>query len=148
MIEIIAATVHNLDDLTPLFDGYRVFYQKSSDLPAAKSFLTARIQNKESIVYLAYEGLQAIGFTQLYPLFSSTQMKSVWLLNDLFVDSNHRGKGASKMLIARAKKLTVSTNAAALILETEISNIVGNQLYPAVDFKLDTEHNHYYWENK
>ena len=148
MIQVTEATIDHLDQLIPLFDGYRVFYKKPSNEAAARSFLSDRINNKESIIYMAFEDGNAVGFTQLYPLFSSTRMNRLWLLNDLFVDANHRGKGASKMLINKAQELTKSTGAAALILETEISNIIGNKLYPTVGFELDTEHNHYYWEHK
>jgi GNAT superfamily N-acetyltransferase len=83
----------------------------------------------------------------LYPLFSSTRMKRLWLLNDLFVDKEYRGKGVSKQLIAAAKELCKQTNACGLVLETAKKNIVGNDLYPKVGFSLDKEHNYYSWDN-
>ncbi len=146
MITIKTATIDDLDSIAPLFDAYRVFYRKESDLEGASTFLEERISNKESIIYIAFSGNEAVGFTQLYPIFSSTRMKRVWLLNDLYIDANHRGKGISKMLLERSKQLAIDTNAAAVILETEKSNDIGNQLYPSTGFTLEDDVNHYYWE--
>lgn len=146
MITIKNATLDDLELIAPLFDAYRVFYRKESDLEAARSFIKERISNGESIIYLALFSEEAVGFTQLYPIFSSTRLKRVWLLNDLYVDKNHRGKGISKLLLEKSKQLTIDTNAAAVILETEKSNIIGNQLYPSVGFTVEDDVNHYYWE--
>ena len=147
-MKIVKANLEHLDQLVALFDAYRVWYRMDSDKETAHTFLGNRIKNDESEVYLAItnEG-KAVGFTQLYPLFSSTRMKRTWLLNDLFVTSEYRGKGISKLLINRAKDLARSTNAAGVALETEKNNDIGNQLYPSTGFKLD-DHNFYFWTNE
>ncbi len=140
------ATAEHIDEVALLFDAYRVWYGKTSDLKAAKAFLRARIEREESEIFIAYNDFgEMAGFTQLYPLFSSTRMKRLWLLNDLFVHPDFRGIGISKKLIERAKELCRATNACALILETEKSNLIGNELYPRTGFELDVEHNHYEW---
>ena len=72
------------------------------------------------------------GFTQLYPLFSSTRMKRYWLLNDLFVNENHRGKGHSKALIESAKELCRETKACGILLETDKTNEIGNNFIQVV----------------
>ncbi len=147
MLKIEKASIDHLEQIVPLFEAYRVFYRKAPNPNAARDFLQARLDQNESVIYLAFEDNQAIGFTQLYPLFSSTRMKRLWLLNDLFVDAQHRGKGVSKLLMEQAKILARTTGAAGLSLETEQSNIIGNQLYPACGFELDKEHNYYFWTN-
>lgn len=140
------ATVEDIPELALLFDGYRIYYKKESDIPAAIAFLKARIEQQESEIFIAYNDFgEMAGFVQLYPLFSSTRMKRLWLLNDLFVHPDFRGVGISIKLIDRAKELCRATNACALILETEKSNVIGNQLYPRTDFELDREHNYYEW---
>ena len=146
MITVKKATLEDLDLIVPLFDAYRVFYRKESDLKTASAFLRDRIINNESIIYLAFFEGNAVGFTQLYPLFSSTRMKRIWLLNDLYVDKLYRGKGISKTLLNQGKELVLETNAAAVILETEKTNDIGNRLYPSVGFFLEDDTNHYYWE--
>ena len=146
-MKIVKARLEHLDQLVDLFDAYRVWYRMDSDKNTANSFLADRLKNEESIVYLAINNEdQVVGFTQLYPLFSSTRMKRLWLLNDLFVVPDYRGQGISKMLINQAKNLARKTNAAGVSLETEKNNNIGNQLYPSTGFELD-DHNFYFWTN-
>jgi len=38
------ATMSDLDDVAPLFDGYRQFYGQRSDLAAARAFLGERLR--------------------------------------------------------------------------------------------------------
>lgn len=140
------ATLDDIENLCDLFDQYRVFYRKESDLKGAKQFLTDRISNMESEIFIAEDSAnRLLGFVQLYPIFSSTQMKRVWLLNDLFVSPKSRGKGISVELINKAKELVRQTKAAGMFLETEKSNRIGNKLYPKTGFKLNEASNYYEW---
>jgi GNAT superfamily N-acetyltransferase len=147
MINIKQATISDLDALAILFDQYRVFYKKSSDVVGAKKFLKERIEASESVLFVAFDDKEVItGFTQLYPLFSSTRLKRLWLLNDLFVEPTQRGKGISVALIEMAKKHCRLTGGCGLLLETAQSNEIGNILYPKAGFALDKEHNYYSWD--
>ena len=147
MIQIKRAHQGHLNELVHLFDAYRMFYKKESNLEGAKHFLSERMQQKESIIFVALMEEKLVGFTQLYPLFSSTNMMPIWLLNDLFVAKEHRGKQISKGLIKAAQEHCKITKANGISLETEKNNIPGNALYPKMGFTLDQEHNFYYWEN-
>ncbi|MBD3906694.1 GNAT family N-acetyltransferase [Chryseobacterium sp. Ch-15] len=142
------ATIQDLPQLSELFDQYRVFYHKDSDIPAAENFLKGRIENNDSEIFVAENDGKLVGFVQLYPLFSSTRMKRYWLLNDLYVNENYRGKGFSKQLIEEAKKHAKSTDASGILLETGKSNDIGNQLYPSCGFEIYDEVNFYEWTNK
>ncbi len=148
MVIIRPATIQDVLQLSKLFDLYRIFYRKQSDVEGAKKFLSERIRNDESVIYVAEEENELLGFTQLYPQFSSTRMKRTWLLNDLFVLQEHRERGISKQLIEAAKQLALKTNAAGLLLETEKTNVVGNRLYPSSGFIMNTTNNFYWWENE
>lgn len=137
------------DDITQLavlFDMYRVFYKKNSDIEGATFFLRTLILNNASTIFIAVNSSNIIiGFVQLYPLYSSTRMKSLLLLNDLFVSPDYRGKGISKLLIEDVKKYCVEVSSCALILETAKNNIAANRLYKSTSFMLDEEHNYYEW---
>ncbi len=148
MIQIRQAKESDLEQLARLFDLYRIFYRKQSDLNAAIFFLKERLHKNESVIFVAEENESLIGFTQLYPQFSSTRMMRTWLLNDLYVLNEYRGRGISKQLIDAAKQLAKQTDAAGLLLETEKTNMVGNRLYPSAGFVLYSETNFYWWENK
>lgn len=146
-MKINQASLKDLNELNDLFDGYRVFYDKKSDKIASNRFLKARIENKDSVIFISRdEAGIATGFTQLYTLFSSTRMKRVWLLNDLYVDLKYRGLGISKVLIERAKEYCKENDGAGLTLETAKDNHIGNQLYPSTGWVLDEDHNYYIWE--
>ncbi len=142
------ATLTHLEPLTALFEGYRAFYKKNADADGAKEFLKNRIENNESVIFIlhAADG-KIVGFTQLYPLFSSTRMKSLWLLNDLFVHPDYRGQGFSKALLQKAQDFAIETKACGIMLETAKDNMIGNQLYPSMDFELDDRFNVYNWTN-
>ena len=147
MYTLIQANPNHLDDLAVLFDAYHVFYKKETDLDAAKKFLRERLANDQSVIFMVYNDSRAVGFTQLYPVFSSVNMAAVWLLNDLFVDPVYRGKKIGKQLLEAAQNHCTATGAKGVSLETEQTNVVGNKLYPIMGFEKDTEHNFYYWEN-
>lgn len=147
MIHIRKCENEDLDALVELFDAYRVFYEKDSNTVLARQFLLERITNKESVIFVSQNEAGILtGFVQLYPIFSSTRMKRLWLLNDLFVEPTQRGKGISKKLIQQAQKLCVETESCGMILETAKSNIIGNKLYPETGFELDSDHNYYSWD--
>ena len=141
------ATLEDLRYLSKLFDEYRVFYHKEPDVLAAENFIKERISNKDSEIFVCEEKGILTGFVQLYPIFSSTRMKKYWLLNDLFVNENFRGKCFSKQLIEEAKTLCKTTNACGILLETGKTNDIGNQLYPSCGFEIYDSVNFYEWNN-
>lgn len=143
------AQLADIRQLCKLFDRYRIFYGKSSDLTGAEDFLAERLERQDSEIFVAETDERALaGFVQLYPLFSSTRMKKLWLLNDLFVHPDFRGRGISVQLIERAKQLVQDTSACGMYLETEKSNLIGNNLYPKAGFALNEVCNFYEWNNK
>ena len=144
-MNFIKVTIDHLDDLVPLFDGYRIFYRQTTDLVTARTFLKERIANNESVIYLAYLDNKPVGFTQLYPLFSSVSMEPMYLLNDLFVDSSIRGKGIGQGLIQAAKDLCIEKGYKGLAIQTEIQN-PAQHLYARLGFVKDPDL-HLFWTN-
>ncbi|WP_299122311.1 GNAT family N-acetyltransferase [uncultured Winogradskyella sp.] len=142
-MKIIKAHIDHLEDLVPLFDGYRQFYKQDSDKEGAKHFLLERFKNKDAIIFIAYDNDKAIGFTQLYPLLSSVSMQPMYLLNDLFVNTNYRGQGIGEALIDKAKQLCIKENNKGLAIQTAFDN-PAQQLYEKLGFKKDTDL-HFFW---
>lgn len=142
------AKVEDVPGLSVLFDQYRVYYQKESDIAGAVSFLTYRLTRNESVVFLCEKEGKLAGFVQLYPLFSSTRMQRLWLLNDLFVAPEFRGQGISKTLIEVCRTFAIETGACGLSLETEKTNSIANQLYLSTHWELDEDHNFYFLSTK
>jgi GNAT superfamily N-acetyltransferase len=129
MISIRRASVADLDCLVPLFDAYRQFYKQETDKEGARKFLAERLEGGESVVFLAFEDETAVGFTQLYPIFSSVGMRRSWLLNDLYVDAVARKKGIGERLLEAAKAWGRETGASWMMLETAIDNYPAQTLY-------------------
>ena len=144
-MQVREAKLSDLKNLSVLFNSYRMFYGKESDIRVAEEFLRSRIENKDSKIFICEFNNELSGFVQLYPIFSSTRVSKYWLLNDLFVDINKRGKGYSKLLIKRSKELVIESKACGMMLETEKSNDIGNMLYPSTGFKKNELCNFYEW---
>ena len=137
-MNILKATMSDLNDVSVLFNDYRIFYGQSSDLEGATSFLKERMEQNESTIFLAKskDGLPA-GFVQLYPIFSSVGMKRKWLLNDLFVAEEYRRHGVGKALMNQAKEFAVETNTAGILLETSKDNVKAQALYESAGYEKE-----------
>ncbi|MBI1277661.1 MAG: GNAT family N-acetyltransferase [Anaerolineaceae bacterium] len=137
---IIRATIEHLDLVAPLFDGYRQFYKQPSNLDGARQFIKDRLIRHESVIFLALMDDAGLGFTQLYPSFSSTSMNRLWILNDLFVSPNGRRQGIGEALLERARQFAVENGAKGLMLETAVTNTTAQKLYERLGWKRDTEY--------
>jgi GNAT superfamily N-acetyltransferase len=129
----------DVDAVAPLFDAYRQFYQQPPDPALARAFIAERLARSESVIFLAERDGQAVGFVQLYPLFSSTaaRPRRLWLLNDLFVSPSARGGGVARALMERARRLGEDTGAAGLELATARTNAPAQRLYESLGWRQD-----------
>jgi GNAT superfamily N-acetyltransferase len=134
------ATPDDLDNLAPLFDSYRQFYEQPPDLALARSFLSERIDRSESVILVAFDAQdRAIGFTQLFPSFSSVSAARVFILNDLFVAPEARRSGVGVALLRAAVDFGRAANAVGLELSTAMSNHGAQALYEREGWQRDQE---------
>ena len=143
-VRSVRAGLDDLDALVPLFDAYRRFYGQASDVAGARAFLADRFKRGESVIFLAVVDGAIVGFTQLYPSFSSVSMKRLWILNDLFVTPDARKSGAGRALLERAERWAAETGAKGLTLSTQITNLGAQRLYEACGWTKDDEFLHYH----
>ena len=134
-MEIIQAQTEHADDVGVLFDLYRQFYHQPADLTLAQDYISSRLANEESIIYVAYEGQEAMGFVQLYPSFCSVQACKILILYDLYVAAEHRRKGIGEALMNRATALAKESGAARLDLLTAKDNMPGQTLYEKLGYQ-------------
>ena len=137
-VDVRQATAADLDLLVPLFDAYRQFYRLPSDPERARRFLLERFEHNQSVIFLSFEGAAAIGFTQLYPSFSSGAMARNFILNDLFVAPEARGRGAGSALLHAAAAYGRLSGALRLVLSTELTNTMAQSLYERTGWTRDT----------
>jgi ribosomal protein S18 acetylase RimI-like enzyme len=137
-MEIRRATLTDLPALAPLFDRYRQFYGQPSDPERARRFLADRLERGESVVFMAFEGRQALGFVQLYPGFSSVGAARTFVLNDLYVEADGRRGGIGRELVAAATAHAREAGAASLSLQTGVANDAAQHLYESLGWTRET----------
>ncbi len=139
------ATLADIDELLPLFEGYITFYRGKTDLPRFRDFLFRRLQNGEATVFIAFDVHgKGMGFTLLYPLFSSVSQARIFVLNDLFVAATYRGQGIATALMNKAAEFARSHGAIRLHLETESNNLEAQRLYEKLGWSRESGFYHYH----
>lgn len=131
--------------VAPLFNAYRIFYKQPSDESAAADFLWQRLLNKESVIFIAFDDDIAVGFCQLFPVFSSVGLKRSWLLNDLYVNETVRGKGIAAALLQKAKEFGIETNSRWLMLQTGADNLTAQSVYEKNGWKRVEDYFYELW---
>ncbi|MEB1810214.1 MAG: GNAT family N-acetyltransferase [Bacillaceae bacterium] len=142
-MNIYQATIKDLEGAALLFDQYRMFYKQPSNIEEARNFIKERLEKNESVIFLVKDQENYLGFTQLYPTFSSISMKRAWILNDLYVDERARKQGIGEMLLFKAKELAQETGAKSISLSTAPDNYSAQKLYEKHGYQQDKQFFHY-----
>jgi len=135
------ATADDLSRVAVLFDAYRVFYGQTSNPHVAQFYLSERLRRNESKIFIAIDtdSHQTIGFTQLYPGFSSLRVGRIWILEDLFVRSDARRIGVGDALITKAEAFAKESGAVGVTLSTAVTNANAQRLYEKHGYERDTD---------
>lgn len=136
-IRVARASAIDCEVIEPLFTAYRAFYRLAPDPHRALLYLRERLERNESVVFLAWDGARAAGFTQMYPSFSSLGMRRSWILNDLFVAPECRGSGTARMLVEAAERFARAGGAGSICLQTGIDNPAAQHLYESAGYERD-----------
>ena len=142
-MEVFLVSFDRLEEVAILFDKYRCFYNQSSDLASARDFLRERLEYRDSTIFVASSNGCIIGFTQLYPSWSSVSMQRIWILNDLFVEAAYRQQGVARLLMNAAEKFAVATDAVRIVLSTQTSNTLAQDLYESLGYLKNEDFYHY-----
>jgi ribosomal protein S18 acetylase RimI-like enzyme len=138
------ASPADVESVAELFALYRVFYGQVHDVAAAASFLRARVERGESIIYIAQaEDGAVVGFVQVYPTFASVELGAAWRLNDLYVAESARGHGVASLLMRAVRDGASEASAVWIDLETARNNVNAQRLYEREGYARDDEFLHY-----
>lgn len=120
-----------------MFNKYRIFYKQPSDLKLADSYLKERLENNEAHVFIAYskESSKPLGFTLLYPKFSSVSAKKNWHIGDLYVEQEQRKLGIGNKLLKAAINFAKEEKAIYVSLNTALDNYTAQNLYESFGFE-------------
>ncbi|MCP9931121.1 GNAT family N-acetyltransferase [Cyanobium sp. AMD-g] len=135
----------DLEVIVPLFDGYRQFYGQPSELDRVRAFLKQRLVQGDSALLIAEADRRALGFTQLYPSFSSVSMARIFILNDLFVVPEARRSGVARRLLEAAVRHAREAGAIRLTLSTAHTNTAAQALYASVGWERDADFSVYHY---
>jgi ribosomal protein S18 acetylase RimI-like enzyme len=136
-LTLVRADLEHLEILTPLFDAYRVFYEQPTDLAGARDYLRERLSYLESAIFLALDDQKGLGFTQMYPSFTSIYMERIWILYDLYVVPEARGLGIGRALMDRAQRFARESGAKRVELSTARDNRPAQALYESLGYQRD-----------
>jgi ribosomal protein S18 acetylase RimI-like enzyme len=135
------ASIADTEALVPLFDAYRQFYEQEPAPERARQFLLDRFRQNESTVFIAEdEARSAVGFAQLFPVFSSVALARSFLLNDLYVRAERRRRGAAQSLLREAAAFAKDLGAARISLSTGVTNGAAQALYEASGWTRQTDY--------
>lgn len=132
------ASIDDLEPLAMLFDSYRQFYAQAPDVALARAFIVARLNNKDSVIFVAENNeAKLIGFCQIYPSFCSVAAAKIGVLYDLFVDSSARKTGAGRALMLAAHEYAANNGMTRLDLSTAKNNHTAQTLYKSLGWVRD-----------
>jgi len=138
-LKISQLTTESVEQAARLLNAYRVAFHQPADLSLARWFVKERLKQDESVVFLAWLGEEAVGFVQLYPIFSTISLKRAYILNDLYVAKEARKHGAATQLIEACYTYAKAHNARFVALETGTENDNAQKLYEKMGFIEETD---------
>lgn len=140
------STIEDLDELSKIFNEYRIFYGQQSNVEKAHEFLFERFEHRESIIFVIKDTSKNMisGFTQLYPVFSSISLERSLILNDLYVLEEYRKQGLGQLLLEEARRYAIHIKAKGIELSTAIKNLQAQRLYERNGYVKDQDFFHYF----
>lgn len=139
------AIQEDLNQLAILFDEYRQFYGKPSNISESLHFLTQRFENEQSVIFIHIKDNVFTGFVLLYLGFSSVACAKYYILDDVYVRPVYRRQGSAKQLIDTAILFAKQQKALRISLETQKNNYQSHQLYENMGFVKDNEFQSYHY---
>jgi len=132
-----------------LFDEYRQAFGYPSSRAAALEYIRNCVAGGEVAAFTAcYESrlLEPVGFTMLYPAFSSIQLRRTWQMQDIYVLPRARRCGVARALMEHAIKFARQQGADYITLLLRIENDPASTLFFSLGFEpyeYDREYSRY-----
>ncbi|MDD8057839.1 MULTISPECIES: GNAT family N-acetyltransferase [Shewanella] len=108
-MQIRLASSTDLAPLSQLFDLYRQQLNQPADYSACHAFLSHRLAENDTMIFVCIKDDVMVGFTQLYPSFSSLLLSPVWYLEDVYVVPEYQQTDVAELMYQKAEQLAQST---------------------------------------
>lgn len=136
-ISIRALVNTDYDQWRPLWDGYNAFYGREGATALSEDITRVtwhRFLDPVEPVHalVAVEGLAVVGIAHYLFHRSTTRLKDVCYLQDLFTEPSHRGRGVGRALIAAVYEAAQASGSSRVYWQTQATNAAGRALYDKV----------------
>ncbi len=129
-VNILPATLADIDSLLPLVTAYRTFYERPADTQREREFMTERLENRSSALFIARDcDDRIVGFAQLFQTWSTVWLGPSLIFEDLFVVPDARRSGVATKLLERAVAYALEIGAVGMFLETAMDNATAQAAY-------------------
>jgi GNAT superfamily N-acetyltransferase len=138
-IEIRAVSPEEYEELLPMIAAYQAFYE-AADIDEARNrefFRRFVAPSEVGMLLAAREHGRLVGYACLYWHFTSVDARETVLMNDLFVDSDERGRGIGRALIEASAEVARDRGAANLQWATAPDNHTAQRLYDSMTSNRD-----------
>ena len=144
----VVSTEAEVQRLLPLMRGYCDFYRVRPSDTALLSMARALVADptREGVQLIATDGDHDVGFATLFWSWETTTAGRVGVMNDLYVVTASRGRGAGSALIKGCLERCREHGAVRMIWQTAVDNLAAQAVYDHVgatretwvDYWLDT----------
>jgi GNAT superfamily N-acetyltransferase len=144
----VVSTEAEVQRLLPLMRGYCDFYRVRPSDTALLFMARALVADppREGVQLIATDGDQDVGFATLFWSWETTTAGRVGVMNDLYVVTASRGRGAGSALIEACLERCREHGAVRMIWQTAVDNVAAQAVYDHVgatretwvDYWLDT----------
>ena len=130
-MEVTPIAEEQFETLLPMIAAYQRFYEvEDVDEERNRAFFRRFLApGDDGLLLGAWDEGELVGYACLYWHLSSLSAAEAVLMNDLYVDSSHRGRGAGRALIEAAAGVARERGAHHLEWSTAPDNLTAQRLY-------------------
>jgi GNAT superfamily N-acetyltransferase len=136
----VVSTEAQVQRLLPLMRGYCDFYAVRPSDTALLSMARALIADpiREGVQLIATDGDQDLGFATLFWSWETTTAGRIGVMNDLYVVTASRGRGAGSALIRACLERCREHGAVRMTWQTAVDNLAAQAVYDHVGATRET----------
>jgi GNAT superfamily N-acetyltransferase len=118
-----------------LLDEYRQHYGANPAPAAVAEWIGDLVTSERMRLYVAGPGNRVDGICTVATMPATLTLRTVWLIRDLYVDSDARRGGVARALLAHVAEAARAEGAHRLSLQTEAGNTGALELYAKAGFE-------------
>lgn len=142
-MQIKKINLSEVDLVVGLYNNYRIFFNQPSDVNLAYRFISRRLQHNQSVIFVALVENKGhnipVAFVSIYPQVNTKEPVKNWIINDLYVEPDYRGKYIGEALIKAAINYAKDSGAKFIEIFSGLNDYVTDKLNDPFINKPDFE---------